>query len=82
MLVHGIEDVVDLGGKLVLPDLPHGMVADNPKLLEWKVRLRAGGQLPSIDAHASHEDGLGGQPGIIVLGLDIGRGRRREVVVP
>ena len=42
--------------------------------LEWEVRLRASGQLPSIGARASYEDGLGRQPVIIVLGLDIGEG--------
>jgi hypothetical protein len=67
---HGIEDVVDLKSKLVLQDLPEGV---GPKLLGRKVRLGTSGQLPSIGARVSHEDALGGQPVIIVLGFDIGK---------
>jgi len=40
---HRIKDVVDLKSKLVLSDLPEGVVADGPKLLGRKVRLGAGG---------------------------------------
>ena len=57
------------------------MVANDPRLFEWKLCLGAGGQLPSIGVRASHKDGLGGQPVIIVLGLDIGE-REREAAVP
>jgi hypothetical protein len=53
---HGMENVVDVDSKLVLPDLPQGVVADGPKLLERKVHLGVGGQLPSIGARASHEE--------------------------
>jgi len=70
---HGIEDVVELKSNFVLPDFPEGVIADGPKLFGWKVRLGASGQLPSIGARASHKDALGGQPVIIVLGLDIGK---------
>jgi len=48
------------------------VVSDSPKLLDRKAWPGAGGLLPSIGARVSHEDGLGGQPVIIVLGLNIG----------
>src|SRR6266702_718635 len=68
----GLEDVVDLKSKVVLPDCLQGVVADSPKLLALEVCLRASGPLPSIGARASHKDWLGVQPVIVVLGLHIG----------
>ena len=68
----GLENIVDLMSEVVFPDCAQGMVADDPKLLERKVRLGAGGWLPSIGACTSHKDRLGVQPVIIVLGLEIG----------
>jgi len=43
---------VGLKSKLVLPDFSEGLAADSPKVLEWKVRVGAGGQLPSWLAQA------------------------------
>ncbi len=68
----GLEDVMDLKSEVVLPDSLQRVVADGPKLLALEVRIRAGGQLPSIGARASHKDWLGVQPVIVVLGLHIG----------
>jgi hypothetical protein len=55
----GLEDVVDLESKVVLPDRFQGVVANSPKLPEPEVCLRASGRRPSIGPSASYEDCLG-----------------------